>query len=294
MKINAGERVFLAFDYLVMSMVLFICVYPLYYVAIYSLSDGNTAYGNVFFLPKDFTLNTYRGIFRSNDIVSALFISVARTVSGTVISVLANSFLAYLVSQAKFPWRKLTYRAIVVTMYFNAGLIPWYMLMMRLGLKNNFLLYILPGCCAAFYVILFKTFLESVPSALEESAKLDGAGVLTIYARIICPVCKPILATIAVFTAINQWNAFMDGYLLVNKSGLYTLQMVLYSYLVDASRMSSGSAFIFTDAAANQVKVLPLSIKMAITVIVTLPILLVYPFMQRYIIKGMMLGAIKG
>ncbi len=268
------------------------CVYPFYYVIIYSVSIPTQAY-KAFIFPAGFTLKTYKTILSLNDISGAFLVSAARTVLGTGITVIATSFLAYLVTKEEMFARKFIYRFIIITMYLNAGLIPWYLTMKEYGLKNNFLLYVLPGAVSAYYMILVKTYIESLPPSLEESAKIDGAGYIRTFCSIIFPLSKPIVATIGIYAAVGQWNTWTDNYFLVTDGKLQTLQMILYNYLSQAQNMANISAQVMADG-ANAVKITSTSIKMCITVIVTLPIMCVYPFMQRYFVKGIMMGAVKG
>lgn len=170
-------------------------------------------------------------------------------------------------------------------MYFTSGLIPWYMLMVKINFKNSFLLYVLPGAISAFYVVLIKTYVESLPASLEESASLDGAGTLTIFFKIILPVCKPVLACVAVFGAVWQWNSWSDNMFLVTDAKLQTLQYLLYRMMQSAS---------MSDAITGQTSIQPMAIRLTMTFITILPILLVYPFMQRFFVKGIMLGSVKG
>ena len=180
-------------------------------------------------------------------------------------------------------------------MYFNAGIIPWYLTMMNLKLTNNFLGYILPTLVSPFYIILTKTYVESIPKELQEAAECDGAGILTIFYKIMLPVCKPILATVAIFAAVNHWNSFQDTLLLMTQEKYYTLQFVLYRYLQSSQSLSAivnataGSTGTLLANAQTQT-----SIRMTVTIIVALPIMLVYPFFQRFFVKGIMIGAVKG
>ena len=189
--------------------------------------------------------------------------------------------------------RRFVYRFVVLTMYLNAGLIPWYMTMKAYGLQNNFLLYILPGLVIAYYVILIKTYIESLPRELEESALIDGAGIFTRYLRIVMPLSKPIIATIAVYAVVGQWNAWTDNYFLISDARLQTLQMILYNYLNQANRFQQMSSSAM-DASAAASMITPTSVKMCVTVVVVIPIMCVYPFLQRYFVKGIMMGAVKG
>ncbi len=292
-KKSKGDRIGDFFIYTICILFMIVCIYPFYYVIIYSISDPAQALKGIFLLPRGFSMETYRQLLRTNDIGSAYMVSIARTFFGTLLTIACSSFFAYLVTNQKMYFRKVIYRFVIITMYINAGLIPWYMVMKAYHLQNNFLLYILPGAVNAYYIVLIKTYMESLPKELEESAKIDGAGMFRIYGQIIFPLCKPIIATIGVFSVVGQWNQWTDNYFLVTSAKLQTLQMVLYNYLNQANRftnMSGNSA----DAAAIAATITPTSIKMCITVLVVLPIMCVYPFLQRYFVKGIMMGAVKG
>ena len=233
------------------------------------------------------------------DLFTSVIVTLARTIIGTALMVAASGFVGYLVTQKQMWKRSLWYRFIIVTMYFNAGIIPWYMNMSMLGLTNHFAAYILPGIIAPYNIILVKTYIESSsPGELEESAKLDGAGTMKIFMTLIAPLSKPILATIAIFGAVGNWNSFQDSLILMQSAPkLYTLQHRLYIYLNTASNlaalMSAGSTSGISDSIIQNVlngKV----IKYTISMVTIIPILCVYPFMQRYFEKGIMLGAVKG
>ncbi len=284
--------IFNILNMLLFTLIVIACLYPFYYVIIYSISMPNQAYKVIIF-PKGFSLQTYKTIFSLNDISGAFFISVARTLLGTTVTVIASSFFAYLMTKEEMFGRKIIYRFVIITMYLNAGLIPWYVTMKTYGLKDNFLLYIIPGAVSAYYMILIKTYIESLPAALEESARIDGAGYIRVFRSIIFPLSKPIVATVAIYAAVGQWNTWTDNYFLVNKANLQTLQMILYNYLNQSQNIANISAQALT-AGSSVVKITSMSIKMCITVIVTVPIICVYPFMQRYFVKGIMMGAVKG
>ena len=292
-KKSAGDAIADFLIYLVCLLFIILCIYPFYYIMIYSISDPNQAATGMVLLPKGFSLETFRGIFRLNDIPSAFVVSVLRSIIGTVLTIAGSSFFAYLVTNQKMFGRKFVYRFVILTMYINAGLIPWYMTMKLYRLQNNFLLYVVPGIVTAYYVILIKTYMEQLPKELEESAKIDGAGIFTIFARIIFPLSKPIIATIAVYAIVGHWNSWTDNYFLVTDARLQTLQMVLYNYLNQANRFQNMSSSALDSSAAVSM-ITPTSIKMCITVIVVIPIMCVYPFLQRYFVKGIMMGAVKG
>lgn len=270
----------------------FLCVYPLYFIFINSISGADAVVRGVYILPEDFSLEFYKSLLQMPNIPNSIVVSVARTVLGTALTVICSSFLGYMVTQSELPMRKWVYRFVVATMYFNAGLIPWYILMVNLGLKNNFLLYILPSAVGAYYVVLSKTYIESIPASVEESAKIDGAGVLTIYARLILPMSMPIIACLIVFCAVNQWNAWSDNFYLVSDPKLSTLQYQLYMNLANESSNvtnTTSSSNLLRSKATTE-----LGLRYALSMLTVLPIILVYPFMQKYFVKGIMLGAVKG
>jgi len=271
----------------------FICLYPLYFIFINSLSSANAITKGVYFFPEGFSLDFYKKLLTMPNIPRSIFISVSRTVIGTLLTVMCSTFFGFMVTQRELPFRKWLYRFVIATMYFSAGLIPWYILMTNLGLKNNFLLYILPGAMAAFYVVLAKTYIESIPPALEESAKIDGAGTLTIFFRIIVPVSLPIIACLIVFCAVNQWNSWADNFYLVNNPRLSTLQFLLYMNLSsetsNITNSNNASSSLLQSRAVSQ-----MGLRYSLSMLTVIPIILVYPFMQKYFVKGIMLGAIKG
>ena len=290
---SAASKAMSVVLYVILTIFALLCIYPFYYIIIYSISDANQAASGLFLLPKGFSLETYKGLFLLNDIPQALLISVSRSILGAIIAIVGSSFFAYLVTNQKMIGRRFVYRFVVLTMYLNAGLIPWYMTMKAYGLQNNFLLYILPGLVTAYYVILIKTYIESLPRELEESALIDGAGIFTRYLRIVMPLSKPIIATIAVYAVVGQWNAWTDNYFLISDARLQTLQMILYNYLNQANRFQQMSSSAM-DASAAASMITPTSVKMCVTVVVVIPIMCVYPFLQRYFVKGIMMGAVKG
>lgn len=295
MKIKSSV-LFDVFNYLLMTSFFIITIYPLYYIFIYSISDPVLAQKGVYLYPVGVTLSNYKTIFMLNGIWNAALISVLRTVIGTVITVVCCTFFAYLVTQEDLPCRKFFYRFLVITMYLNSGLIPWFLTMKAYHLDNNFLLYVVPGAVSAYYVILIKTYQEQLPHALMEAAKIDGAGYITIFLKIVLPLSLPIVATIAVFASVGQWNSWQDNFFLVQSDNLETLQLMLYNFLNQANQIAQRSMEDMNRMVANQQapKITPETVRMTITMVVTLPILFVYPFMQKYFVKGIMIGAIKG
>lgn len=274
------------------------CFFPFYYLFINTISDNDlVSSGQITLLPKGVHLNNYIQMLHVNDLGTSFIVSVVRTVLGTVLMVFASAMVGYLVTKREMWGRKFWYRFLIITMYFNAGLIPWYLNMSMLGLTNNFLAYIIPSIISPYNIILVKTYIESIPAELEESAAIDGAGYFTIFRRIILPLSKPILATIAIFGAVGHWNSFTDSIILMSgEPKLYTLQHRLYIYLKNSSNISSvmsqGSGNVSSDLISSILNMR--TIKFTVAMVTVLPILLVYPFMSKYFEKGIMLGAVKG
>jgi ABC-type glycerol-3-phosphate transport system permease component len=293
---SIGDHIMIVATYIIFAAYAFICVYPFYFIFINTISNNKLSEkGDIIWYPKGLHIKNYVDAFKIPNILQAGFISVSRTVIVTILVVIISAFLGYMFTRETMWHRKLWFRFVIITMYFNAGLIPWYLTMMNLKLTNNFLGYVLPALVAPFYILLTKTYIESIPRELEEAAECDGAGILTTFGKIILPVSKPILSTVAIFTAVAQWNSFQDTLMLMTNEKLFTLQFILYRYLQSAQSLKSivnataGSSSAMLANAQTQT-----SIRMTVTIIVALPILLVYPFFQRYFVKGIMLGSVKG
>ena len=291
-KRKPSQIVFDTLNTLLMVLIGIACLYPFYYIFIYSISDPLEAAKGIAFLPKNPTLANYTMIFQDSNIINSFFISAARTVLGAGITVLCSAFLAYLFTNPLLPMRKGLYKFVIITMYLSSGLIPWYVTMSAYGLRNKFLLYIVPSAVNAFFMILIKTYMESLPAALSESAELDGAGIFALFFQVILPLCLPVIAAVAVFAAVGQWNSWSDNFFLVKAPELKTLQLTLYEYF----QSTAPSVENMRDAAASMSKrtVTLSSIRMSIAVVTVIPIFAVYPFMMRFFVKGIMLGAVKG
>lgn len=282
-------------NYAMFGMFTLLCIFPFYYLFINTISDNDLASrGLVWFYPKGIHFHNYEQAFNIRGIKLAVFVSVSRTVLGTILTVAVSAFLGYVFTRNEMWGRKFWYRFLILTMYFNAGIIPWFITMKNLGLMNSFLAYIIPGIVVPFNVILVKTFIESTPIALQEAAQIDGAGYFTIFYKIVVPLVIPILATLSIFTAVGQWNSFTDTLFLINDSKLFTLQYILYRYLNEANSLAE----LMRNSSVGKIDVsqmpTPMTIQATVTMIVVGPILLVYPFFQRYIVKGIMIGAVKG
>ncbi|NTV78665.1 MAG: carbohydrate ABC transporter permease, partial [Clostridiales bacterium] len=212
--------------------------------------------------------------------------------------VLASAFLGFMFTQEKMWKRKAAYRFLVITMYFNAGLIPLYLTMKNLQLLNSFWVYIIPLIVQPFNIILVKTYIESIPKSLQEAAEIDGASLMKIFLKVILPTCKPILATIAIFSAVGQWNSFQDTLIYITDSKLYSLQYLLYTYINQvtslATMIKNNTSGTGLDMASLVNQQTPTSIRMTVSAVVVLPILMIYPIFQRYFVKGIMIGSVKG
>lgn len=269
-----------------------LCLYPMYYLVIYSLSNSSAIASNpTWLIPRGFTLRNYAYLFRKPEIINAVFISASRTVLGTLITVFCSSFFAYLLNKKKLIFRKFIYRMLVLTMYLNAGVVPYVILMRTYHLNNSFLLYIIPSAVNAFYVIIIKTYMEGIPDALEEAALLDGAGHFRTYCSVIFPVCLPVIATVVIFSAVGQWNTWQDNFYLVRDRNLKTLQLQLLEYL---QTMDQSIVRDVNQAVEKLNRTSSLSLKACISVMSMLPIMVVYPFFQKYFVKGILIGSVKG
>jgi len=274
-----------------------ICMLPFYYIFINTISSNDViSTGRIYLWPVGIHFTNYVKIFEMRGIPQAALISFGRTVLGTLATVACSCFLGYTLSRREFWKRAFWYRFVVISMYFNAGIIPWFITMRNLKMVDHFLAYIVPSAVMPFFLILYKTYYESIPASLEESAELDGAGYIVRFTRIVFPLSLPIVATIAVFSAVNQWNAFSDTLFLMRNSRLYTLQFLLYQFLNEVSGLARLMRNSSTNAGAIDLSrmLTPTSIRMTISMVVILPILFVYPFFQRFFIKGIMIGAVKG
>ena len=267
---SPGDILFEVLNYLVFTFFTIACIFPFYYLFINTISNNDMVLkGTINFIPRGIHLGNYLALLNVGDLSTSFLVSVTRTILGTALMVMASALVGYLVTKQEMWGRKFWYRFLVVTMYFNAGIIPVFLNMQMLGLTNSFWVYIIPGIVAPYNIILVKTYIESIPSDLEESASIDGASHMTIFRKIIWPLCKPILATIAIFGAVGHWNSFTDSLIYMQSGGAVS----------EAAIQSALSGKI---------------IKYTISMVTVIPILLVYPFMQRYFEEGIMLGAVKG
>lgn len=293
-----GTRIADVFIYLILGIFSLLCLYPFWYLVVYTFSDPTQASMGVSFWFRGFSLYNMQQVLKLEGLARSLFNSFARTVLGTIVTVISCSFLGYVFTKEEMPARKFFYRALIVTMYVGGGLIPTYLMYRMYGLTNNFLVYILPSAVSAYNVILVKTFIEQLPQALEEAAMIDGADYLTTFLRIIFPLITPIVATIAIFAAVGQWNSWFDNHIYnTNNASLMTLQYQLYKFLNESQKLAERlkqSSNVNDVAQAMTKQITPKGVRITTTLVAVIPIFCVYPFLQRYFIKGIMVGAIKG
>ncbi|AEJ60654.1 ABC-type transporter, integral membrane subunit [Spirochaeta thermophila DSM 6578] len=296
-RAKRGDALFNAFNYTAMILLGIATLYPFLNVLAISLNDSvDTVRGGITIFPRKFTLENYAYLFSYPSVVRGAVMSVLRTAVGTVTGLVSTAMVAYAISRRDFFARRFVTGIFVMTMYISAGLIPDYMLIRSLGLINNFLVYILPGLISAFNVIVLRSYIEGLPYELQESAKIDGANDFVIFSRVVMPLCLPVLATIALFIAVGHWNSWFDTYLYASSNKyLTTLQFELQKILTNVQSQAAASAQdIYSYALTEQTRrVSPESIRMAMTIVATVPILCVYPFLQKYFTRGLVLGALK-
>ena len=276
-------------------LLMFITLYPVINTVAYSFNEGTDALrGNIGLLPRKFSLDSYKSILSDVAVYRAAWISASKTVLITLLNLFWTSMLAYALSRKEFVLRKFITLIMVLTMYINAGLIPNYLLISKtLHLSNKYLVYIIPTMFSCFNMIVIRTYIAGLPEALVESARIDGAGDLRIFWQIIFPLCKPVLATVALFVAVGSWNSWFDTYLYVGgKKDLYTLQYLLKMKLA-TTQASANAAKSTAEAMSTLGQTTPITIRCAITVIAAIPIMVVYPFLQQYFVKGIALGSVK-
>jgi len=267
--------------------------YPFYYLIIYSLNEPMDAMrGGLYLWPRKFSFISYRLVWATHDIGNAAFISLSRTVIGTTLAVFCTSMLSYVLSRPNLVFRKFFNYFFSITMYVGGGLIPYYLTMKAYGFTNTFLVYIIPGLLGMFNMILIRTYMQELPGSLWESAEVDGANDFTIFLHIIFPLCVPVLAVICIFNAVGQWNSWFDASIFnASSPNLHPLQLILMGMLKNAVIRASRDLPM---ANTTKINLTPESLRAAITIIATVPIVIIYPFFQKYFAQGIMLGSVKG
>lgn len=275
---------------LIMLLLCFVTLYPFIYTISYSFSNGHSVLTKpITFFPVNPTLSNYRAVFKNDEIARSFSISILRTLTGLLYTLLITGTAAYALSKRYLPGNRFFSYFFIIPMYIGGGMIATYVNISQLGLMNNFLVYILPHGFIAYYMLIMRTYFAEIPVSLEESAQLDGAGDIRIFFQIVAPLSKPIFATIALFAGVMQWNSWFDAMLYVPNSKLHPLQLVLQHVLKQASGLANMKLLTQT----SEVKVTADAVQMATLVVATVPILVIYPFVQRYFVKGIMIGAVK-
>lgn len=288
-----GEWVLDIVKVVFLAFVVVVTVYPFWNIFIISINDATDAIrGGLYFLPRKLNLSSYAEILGRSTFLASIKVSVARTLIGTPIAVLVTAMLAYPLSRKDLVGRKFWNLLFVFTMYFGGGLVPYYMVLKGIHMLNTFWVFIFPMMMSVYNMILIRSYIESMPDSLFEAAKIDGANDLVVFVKMVIPLSKPILMTVALFVAINQWNSWFDAYLYTSDQALKPMQSILVEIL-NQYQTGASTSQAMSNAKAG-VTVTPDSIRMAATMVATLPIIMVYPFVQKYFVKGIMLGAVKG
>ena len=292
-KRSLGERIIQVIIYLVLIAVCLLIVLPCLNVVALAFNDGkDAARGGVYFWPRMFTLENFQEVFKNKGIIRGYGITIARTVIGTFMSLLLLSLAAFALKEKQLPGRTFINFMITFTMLFGGGTVPTYIQYRKLGLLNNFWVYVIPGLFSVTYLMMMRTFFEGIPDSLEESAKLDGCGYFGIYAKIMMPLSKPVIAVVGLYTAVGHWNDWFSGAFYMMDTKKWPVQTVLQQMLNKA--MSQQQITSVAQAIASAGGVTSNALKMAAVVVTTVPILCVYPFIQKYFAQGTMIGAVKG
>lgn len=290
-KKSLSDRIFVICNTIFMIAFVIITLYPVLNTLAISFNDGTDALrGGIYLIPRKFTLKNYITVLQKDDLITGAIVTVARTVVGTLLALVSNAILAFVVSRKNFLFKKQLSLFWVITMYVNGGLIPTFLLFKGLHLTNSFWVYVIPGMVNAFNMLVIRTYMNGIPDSLEESAQLDGAGYTTIFTKIISPLCKPVYATVALFVAVGQWNSWFDAMLYNRMSdNLTTLQYELMKLLSSVTNQGT-SAEAMKNATGT---VTPTSVRAAATILTMLPIICIYPFLQQYFVAGLTLGGVK-
>lgn len=292
-KKNAADIIFVTCNTLFMLAFVIVTLYPVLNTLALSFNDGIDAVrGGVHLIPRKFTLQNYSTVFSKQNMVTGAVVTVLRTILGTGIALASNALLAFIVSRKNFLFRSQLSLFWVITMYVNGGMIPVFLLYKNLHLTGTFWVYVVPGAVSAFNMLVLRTYMQGLPDSLEESAQLDGAGYFTIFMKIISPLCKPVYATVALFVAVYQWNSWFDAMLYNRMKSQYTTLQYELMKLLNSVMQQSGSA----DGAKNVASasaVTPITVRAAATIITMLPIVCLYPFLQRYFVAGLTIGGVK-
>lgn len=278
----------------VMVLVLVVTIYPFWNVIIQSLNAASdTARGGLWLYPRQFTLQNFKELLSDSGWSTAIVVSVARTVVGTALGVSVTGIVAFAMSQTDLLFRNMYYRIFMFTMYFGGGIIPFYILLKTIHMNNTFWVYVIPGCLSVYNMLIMINFYQSIPKSLYESAQLDGATYMQIFVKITVPLSKACVATIALYNAVSQWNAWMDTAYYTTSESLKTMSMKMME-IINLASISVEKGDIMTGGAiSSALRATPRSLQAASMVLAVTPILCVYPFLQKYFVKGVMIGSVK-
>ncbi|SKA76120.1 carbohydrate ABC transporter membrane protein 2, CUT1 family [Caloramator quimbayensis] len=292
-KESKGERIFHVINVILMVILMILMIYPFWYVIMYSFSKPELAMsGGAFLKPKGFTLDAYKMVFRNRSILYGLKTSLIVTIGGAGIGTLVSAMTAYPLSKKDMPGRKIFTYLFLFTMFFGGGLVPEYLLLKKLHMLDTYWALFLPGCISVWNILVIKNFYKGIPDSLEESAKIDGASDLTVFFKIILPLSKPILATIALFLAVGFWNDFFGSIVYIFDKDKWSLQAVLREIITNTQEAMTRQGITIRNE--NSSNVSQKTLTMATIMVTTVPILIVYPFVQKYFVKGTMIGSVKG
>lgn len=290
-KKSVSDWIFVICNTIFMIAFVVITLYPVLNTLAISLNDGIDAVrGGIHLIPRKFTWQNYYTVLHKQNMVTGAYITVLRTIIGTLLALVTNALLAFIVSRKRFLFKSQLSLFWVITMYVNGGLIPVFLLYKNLHLTGTFWVYVIPGAVSAFNMLVLRTYMVGLPDSLEESAQLDGAGYMTIFVKIISPLCKPVYATVALFVAVGQWNSWFDAMLYNRMSDKYTTLQYELMKLLSSVMQQSGSADSMRNSANS---ITPASIRAAATIATMLPIVCLYPFLQRYFVTGLTIGGVK-
>jgi putative aldouronate transport system permease protein len=292
-KRSTGTVIFDTCNTIFMIIICFLCIYPIWYVLVNSLNDAKDAMmGGIYWWPRQFSLKNYQTVFEDSSVLQAFKVTIGKTILGTTVNVLFTAMVAYPLSKNNLIGRKFYMAIGTITMFFAGGIIPTFILFKQMHLLNNFLVYIIPAAFNFFNLLIFINFFKEIPASLEESAKIDGANDFKIFYKVIMPLSKPVLATIALFAGVGQWNDYFGGLMYMTvRTDLEPIQTYLYRMVAQVQSSQAANSIAASNITAADTT--STSIKLAAMIITTVPICCVYPFLQKYFVKGMMVGAVK-
>jgi len=295
-RLGISDRIMYIFIYTFLIILTFITFYPFWNALVISFNKGmDTAMGGVTFWPRSFSLENYEVVFKDQRLLNGFGVSVLRTIVGTVFSILMTSIFAFGLSKKELMGRKYYMILCIITMYFSGGLIPSFLLIRSLGMMNSFWVFIIPGLISVWNMIIFRTFFNGLPAGLEESAKIDGCGNWGTFFRIVLPLSGPVIATLSLFTAIYHWNDWFTPSIYITNENLLPIQTMLKQILnsnIMSEQMSNLDAAAQSQMSKMQ-SVTSKSLSMATMMVATLPIIMVYPFVQKFFVKGVLVGSLK-